>query len=80
MGAGLSFLSAVRRIGFHYQEQKEADAKQKKYAFERVLLMEQQMNNGMSQKESLSELGNAVSFRSLPKAGADSGTKFYKGF
>lgn len=51
MGAGLSFLSAVRRIGFHYQEQKEADAKQKKYAFERVLLMEQQMNNGMSQKE-----------------------------
>lgn len=28
MGAGLSFLSAVRRIGFHYQEQKEADAEQ----------------------------------------------------
>lgn len=57
MGAGLSFLSAVRRIGFHYQEQKEADAKQKKYAFERVLLMEQQMNNGMSQKEACQNWG-----------------------
>lgn len=57
MGAGLSFLSAVRRIGFHYQKQKEADAKQKKYAFERVLLMEQQMNNGMSQKEACQNWG-----------------------
>ena len=47
----------MRRIGFHYQEQKEADAKQKKYAFERVLLMEQQMNNGMSQKEACQNWG-----------------------
>lgn len=33
------------------------DAKQKKYAFERVLLMEQQMNNGMSQKEACQNWG-----------------------
>lgn len=32
-------------------------AKQKKYAFERVLLMEQQMNNGMSQKEACQNWG-----------------------
>ncbi len=42
--------------------------------------MEQQMNNGMSQKEACQNWGIRFSFRSLPKAGADSGTKFYKGF
>lgn len=50
MGAGLSFFSAVRRIGRSYQKQKDRDG-QKKYAFERILLMEQQMNNGVSQRE-----------------------------
>lgn len=50
MGAGLSFFSAIRRIGRNYQKQKDRDG-QKKYAFERILLMEQQMNNGVSQKE-----------------------------
>lgn len=50
MGAGLSFFSAVRRIGRSYQKQKDREGK-KKYAFERILLMEQQMNNGVSQRE-----------------------------
>lgn len=51
MGAGLSFLSAVKRIGYGYRIQKELDNRKKKYAFEKILLMEQQMNNGISQKE-----------------------------
>lgn len=56
MGAGLSFFSAVRRISSNYQRQKE-QSKQKKYAFERILLMEQQMNNGISQKEACHNWG-----------------------
>ena len=51
MGAGLSFFSVVKRIGNSYRHQKESDNIQKKYAFETILLMEQHMNNGMSQKE-----------------------------
>ena len=50
MGAGLSFFSAVRRIGNTYQKQRSRDGK-KRYAFEKVLLMEQQMNNGVTQKD-----------------------------
>lgn len=56
MGAGLSFFSAVRRISNNYQRQKE-QSKQKKYAFERIMLMEQQMNNGVSQKEACHNWG-----------------------
>lgn len=51
MGAGLSFFSAVKRIGHSYRQQKESNYVQGKYAFEKILLMEQHMNNGMSQKE-----------------------------
>lgn len=56
MGAGLSFFSAVRRISNNYQRQKK-QSKQKKYAFERIMLMEQQMNNGISQKEACHNWG-----------------------
>lgn len=49
MGAGLSFFSAVKRISANYQKQKQSG--EKKYAFERILIMEQQMNNGISQKD-----------------------------
>lgn len=56
MGAGLSFFSAVRRISSNYQRQKE-QSKQKKYAFERIMLMEQQMNNGISQKDACHNWG-----------------------
>lgn len=49
MGAGLSFFSAVKRIGANYQKQQRQE-REKKYAFERILIMEQQMNNGISQK------------------------------
>lgn len=57
MGAGLSFFSAVKRIGHSYRHQKESDNKYKKYAFEKILLMEQQMNNGVSQKEACQTWG-----------------------
>lgn len=50
MGAGLSFFSAVKRIGANYQKQ-QRQGRKKKYAFERILIMEQQMNNGISQKD-----------------------------
>ena len=50
MGAGLSFFSAVKRVGENYQKQ-QRQGREKKYAFERILIMEQQMNNGISQKD-----------------------------
>ena len=50
MGAGLSFFSAVKRISNNYQK-KQRQGGEKKYAFERILIMEQQMNNGISQKD-----------------------------
>lgn len=56
MGAGLSFFSSVGRISNNYQRQKK-QSKQKKYAFERIMLMEQQMNNGISQKEACHNWG-----------------------
>lgn len=49
MGAGLSFFSAVKRIGDNYEKQQRQNG-EKKYAFETILIMEQQMNNGVSQK------------------------------
>ena len=57
MGAGLSFFSAIRRIGYSYRKQRESDMKRQRYAFEKVLLMEQQMNNGISQKEACQNWG-----------------------
>lgn len=57
MGAGLSFFSAIRRIGYSYRKQRESDMKRQRYAFEKILLMEQQMNNGISQKEACQNWG-----------------------
>ena len=56
MGAGLSFYSAVRRITYNYQSQKKEN-EQKKYAFEKIIFMERQMNNGISQKEACHNWG-----------------------
>lgn len=57
MGAGLSFFSAIRRIGYSYRKQRESDTKCPRYAFEKILLMEQQMNNGISQREACQNWG-----------------------
>lgn len=56
MGAGLSFFSAVKRIGQSYQKQKDAD-NSPKYAFEKMMRMEQQMSNGVSQREACQDWG-----------------------
>lgn len=60
MGAGLSFFSSVRRINHNYQSQKKENKKGKtkeKYAFEKIIFMERQMNNGVSQKEACHNWG-----------------------
>ena len=49
MGAGLSFYSAIKRISNNYKKQEERG--EKRIAFEKIMLMEQQMNNGISQKK-----------------------------
>ena len=56
MGAGLSFFSAVKRISQNYQKQRELDDS-KKYAFEKMMRMEQQMSNGVSQREACQDWG-----------------------
>lgn len=56
MGAGLSFFSAVKRISQNYQKQRELDDS-KKYAFEKMMRMEQQMSNGVSQREVCQDWG-----------------------
>lgn len=56
MGAGLSFFSAVKRISQSYQKQKDLDHSTK-YAFEKIKRMEQQMNNGISQREACQDWG-----------------------
>ena len=56
MGAGLSFFSAVKRINQNYQKQRELDDS-KKYAFEKMMRMEQQMSNGVSQREACQDWG-----------------------
>ena len=56
MGAGLSFFSAVKRINQSYQKQKDAD-NSLKYAFEKMMRMEQQMSNGVSQREACQDWG-----------------------
>lgn len=56
MGAGLSFFSAVKRISQSYQKQRESEHS-KKYAFEKMMRMEQQMRNGVSQREACQDWG-----------------------
>lgn len=56
MGAGLSFFSAVKRISQSYQKQKALDNSHR-YAFEKLMRMEQQMHNGVSQKEACQDWG-----------------------
>ncbi len=56
MGAGLSFFSAVKRISQNYQKQRELDDS-KKYAFEKMMRMEQQMSNGVSQRKACQDWG-----------------------
>ncbi len=49
MGAGLSFFSAVRRISQDYQKKREKSGR--KYVFEKIMVMEQQMCMGLRQQE-----------------------------
>lgn len=57
MGAGLSFFSAVSRISSSYRERRERTGA--RYAFDKLLFMEQQMKTGVGQKEACLKWGAA---------------------
>ncbi len=56
MGTGASFPMAVRRINKDYRRKKKKQGE--RYAFEKMLVMEQQLDAGVSQRQACRDFGN----------------------